>query len=151
MAGLCRFDGVHRQGPDGVRHIAVRDSHSADLPEFFDFCARPELPGTVKALGARLQSSLFNRAMTDLTPAAERLDAALTRLEAALDAHLLRAGDPASLRAEITALIADRANLAEALDQSLAREQELQALADEASQALGSAIDEVRAALGEET
>ena len=109
------------------------------------------MPGTVKALGARLQSSLFNRAMTDLTPAAERLDAALTRLEAALDAHLLRAGDPASLRAEITALIADRANLAEALDQSLAREQELQALADEASQALGSAIDEVRAALGEET
>ncbi len=89
--------------------------------------------------------------MTDPNPAAERLDAALTRLEAALDAHLLRAADPASLRAEIAALINDRANLAEALDQSLAREQALQALADEASHALGSAIDEVRAALGEET
>ena len=89
--------------------------------------------------------------MTDLNPAAERLDAALTRLEVALDAHLLRAGDPASLRAEITALMASRANLAEALDQSLARERELQALADEASNALGSAIEEVRAALGEET
>jgi len=58
---------------------------------------------------------------------------------------------PASLRAEITALMASRANLAEALEQSLARERELQVLADEASHALGSAIEEVRAALGEET
>ncbi len=88
--------------------------------------------------------------MTDLDPAAARLDAALKRLEAALEAHLLRAGNPAALRAEITALVTDRVNLAEALDQSLAREQELQALADEASLALGSAIEEVRAALGKE-
>ena len=88
--------------------------------------------------------------MTELDPAAARLDAALTRLEAALEAHLLRAGNPAALRAEIAALATDRVNLAEALDQSLAREQELQALADEASLALGSAIEEVRAALGRE-
>ena len=38
--------------------------------------------------------------------------------------------------------------LAEQLDESLAREKELQALADEASEALGTAIAEVRAALG---
>lgn len=88
--------------------------------------------------------------MTELDPAAARLDAALKRLEAALEAHLLRAGNPAALRAEIAALATDRVNLAEALDQSLAREQELQALADEASLALGSAIEEVRAALGRE-
>ncbi|WP_291201015.1 DUF4164 family protein [Hyphomonas sp.] len=88
--------------------------------------------------------------MTDLDPAAARLDAALKRLEVALEAHLLRAGNPVALRAEIAALVTDRANLAEALDQSLAREQELQALADEASLALGSAIEEVRAALGKE-
>ena len=88
--------------------------------------------------------------MTDLDPAAARLDAALKRLEAALEAHLLRAGNPAALRAEIAALATDRVNLAEALDQSLAREQELQTLADEASLALGSAIEEVRAALGRE-
>lgn len=88
--------------------------------------------------------------MTDLDPAALRLDSALRRLEAALEAHLLRTGNPAALRAEIAALVSDRANLAEALDQSLAREQELQALADEASLALGSAIEEVRAALGKE-
>lgn len=88
--------------------------------------------------------------MTDLDPAAARLDSALQRLEAALEAHLLRSGNPVALRAEISALVTDRAKLAEALDQSLAREQELQALADEASLALGAAIEEVRAALGNE-
>lgn len=88
--------------------------------------------------------------MTDLDPAALRLDSALKRLELALEAHLLRTGNPAALRAEISALVTDRASLAEALDQSLGREQELQALADEASLALGSAIEEVRAALGKE-
>lgn len=88
--------------------------------------------------------------MTDLDPAALRLDAALKRLELALEAHVLRTGNPAALRAEIAALVTDRSHLAEALDQSLAREQELQALADEASLALGSAIEEVRAALGKE-
>ncbi len=88
--------------------------------------------------------------MSELDPAAERLDAALKRLETALEAHLLRAGNPAALRAEIAALVTDRSKLAEDLDQSLAREKELQTLADEASLALGSAIDEVRAALGKE-
>jgi hypothetical protein len=38
--------------------------------------------------------------------------------------------------------------MAEELDASLSREKDLQALADEASEALGSAIAEVRAALG---
>ncbi len=88
--------------------------------------------------------------MTDLDPAAARLDAALKRLEAALEAHLLRSGNPVALRAEIAALVTDRARLAEDLDQSLSREKELQTLADEASLALGSAIEEVRAALGSE-
>jgi hypothetical protein len=88
--------------------------------------------------------------MTELEPAAERLDAALKRLEAALEAHLLRVGNPAALRAEISALVADREKLAAELDMALSREKELQALADEASLALGSAIEEVRAALGKE-
>lgn len=86
--------------------------------------------------------------MNEMDSAALRLDAALKRLESALGAHLARAGDPAALRAEIAALVSDRAKLAEDLDQALAREKELQALADEASEALGSAIEEVRAALG---
>lgn len=88
--------------------------------------------------------------MTELEPAAERLDAALKRLEAALEAHLVRAGNPAALRAEVAALATDRARLADELDQSLTREKELQSLADEASVALGAAIEEVRAALGKE-
>lgn len=88
--------------------------------------------------------------MTDLDPAAARLDAALQRLEAALESHLLRAGDLPVRRAEIIALLTDRSSLAEALDQSLARERELQVLADEASAALGAAIEDVRAALGRE-
>lgn len=79
--------------------------------------------------------------------AATRLDAALKRLEVALEAHLARAGDPAILRAEIAALVADRAQLAGQLDDALTREQELQVIADEASEALVSAIEEVRAAL----
>lgn len=58
-----------------------------------------------------------------------------------------QAGDPALARKEVDALLADRARLASELDSSLARETELQVLADEASVALGSAIAEVRAAL----
>jgi hypothetical protein len=54
------------------------------------------------------------------------------------------------MRAELAALAEDRARMAEELDGSLAREEELQALADEASEALGAAIEEVRAALGKD-
>ena len=82
--------------------------------------------------------------------AASRLDKALRRLEGAVDGLFERAGDPNLLRQELSAMMEDRARLAEQLDESLAREKELQALADEASEALGSAIAEVRAALGRE-
>ncbi len=88
--------------------------------------------------------------MTDLDPSARRLDAALSRLEGALDSLMSRTGDPAVMRAELAALAEDRARMAEELDGSLAREEELQALADEASEALGAAIEEVRAALGKD-
>ncbi|MEL6473435.1 MAG: DUF4164 family protein [Pseudomonadota bacterium] len=85
--------------------------------------------------------------MTSIDDAAAQLDAALTRLEGALDSYFSRAGDPAVARQEVDALAADRARLASELDASVARERELQALADEASEALGAAIQEVRAAL----
>ena len=88
--------------------------------------------------------------MKDMDLAAGRLDAALKRLEVAVDAHLNRAGDPAALRAEIAALVSDRSRIAGELDAALARELELQQLADAASDALGAAIQEVRAALGPE-
>jgi ABC-type transporter Mla subunit MlaD len=88
--------------------------------------------------------------MTEIDPSARRLDAALKRLEGALDSLMSRTGDPVVTRAELSALVADRARMAEELDGSLAREEELQALADEASEALGAAIAEVRAALGQD-
>ena len=85
--------------------------------------------------------------MSSIEESAQALDDALGRLERALDSVFARAGDPVVTRKESAALVADRAKLAEELDEAMAREQELQALADEASSALGSAIDEVRAAL----
>ncbi|MEM9670344.1 MAG: DUF4164 family protein [Pseudomonadota bacterium] len=85
--------------------------------------------------------------MTNLDDATAKLDAALRRLESKIDQLSEQAGDPVMVRREIEAVNQDRARLAEELDASLARETELQALADEASAALGAAIDEVRAAL----
>ncbi|MEQ3745481.1 MAG: DUF4164 family protein [Henriciella sp.] len=88
--------------------------------------------------------------MSSIDHAATRLDKALSRLEGALDGLAERSGDPGLMRRELTAMVEDRVLLAEQLDESLAREKELQALADEASEALGAAIAEVRAALGRE-
>lgn len=88
--------------------------------------------------------------MSGLETATEKLDGALRRLESAMDSLQERSGQPGLLRKELAAMIDDRARLAEQLDEALAREVELQSLADEASEALGSAIAEVRAALGRE-
>ncbi len=88
--------------------------------------------------------------MSILQSSTVRLDQALTRLERAVGVLFERSGDPALARRELAAMIEDRAHLAQQLDDALAREKELQALADEASEALGSAIAEVRAALGRE-
>ena len=88
--------------------------------------------------------------MDKVNAAADRLDSALSRLEGALESLFERAGDPGVVRREMSAMVADRARLADELDASLARERQLQALADEASEALGAAIEEVRAALNRE-
>lgn len=85
--------------------------------------------------------------MKNLDEAAKKLDMALKRLERNLEASFDEAGDRRVARREVEALMRDRARLAEELDASLGRENELQKLADEASLALGSAIAEVRAAL----
>lgn len=77
----------------------------------------------------------------------EMLDAALARLETVLDGLMDKSGDPTATAREVEVLNTDRAKLAEELDAALARERELQELADEASEALGTAIEEVRAAL----
>ena len=88
--------------------------------------------------------------MNEIDPAIRQLDEALTRFESALDSLLARAGDPDVIKAELAALARDRSDLAEQLDASLARERELQALADEASAALGAAIEEVKSAIGQQ-
>ncbi len=84
----------------------------------------------------------------DLQAAADRLATAIERLEVRIDGlfEQLETGGAAS--GEAAALKMDRARLARDLDASRARERELQRLADEASEALGAAISEVRDALG---
>ena len=77
----------------------------------------------------------------------KKLDDALARLETVIDGLLDKAGDPAATAREVELLSIDRARLAEELDAALGREKELQALADQASEALGTAIEEVRATL----
>ena len=88
--------------------------------------------------------------MDPIDSAAAALNQALTKLEDAVETLMERAGDPAVTRRELDAMVDDRDRLANELDNSLARERELQTLADEASEALGAAIDEVRAALERE-
>ena len=85
--------------------------------------------------------------MSLIDDAAAKLASAVKRLGGSLDTVFEQAGDPGVVRREVEALTRDRARLAEELDASLARENELQKLADEASVALGSAIAEVKAAM----
>jgi hypothetical protein len=83
-----------------------------------------------------------------LDAAADRLSAALERLEGRLDGLFERLDAQRPHEREAEALRIDRARLASDLDAARARERELQKLADEASEALGAAISEVREALG---
>ena len=80
--------------------------------------------------------------------AIKRLEAAIGRLEGRLDGLFDRMEGNKTHQREANALRIDRARLAGDLDAARARERELQRLADEASEALGAAITEVREALG---
>jgi hypothetical protein len=80
--------------------------------------------------------------------ALQQLEAAIDRLEGRLDGLFERIEGHRSKDREAEALRIDRARLAGDLDAAKARERELQRLADEASEALGAAISEVREALG---
>lgn len=89
---------------------------------------------------------------SDQTPeidsALQQLEAAIDRLEGRLDGLFDRLETHRARDREADALRMDRARLASDLDAAKARERELQRLADEASEALGAAISEVREALG---
>lgn len=80
--------------------------------------------------------------------AAVRLGSALDLLESRLDDMFDRLESIRPAEREAEALRRDRSRLANDLDTARARERELQELADEASEALGAAIREVREALG---
>lgn len=80
--------------------------------------------------------------------ALHQLEVAIDRLEGRLDGLFGRLESHRSREREAEALRVDRARLAGDLDAAKARERELQRLADEASEALGAAISEVREALG---
>lgn len=84
----------------------------------------------------------------DMDSALQQLEAAIDRLEGRLDGLLDRLETSRGHEREAEALRIDRARLASDLDAAKARERELQRLADEASEALGAAISEVREALG---
>jgi len=81
-----------------------------------------------------------------LDHAARRLDQAIARLQQRIDGHVARAG------ADADGLVdQDRAKLAAELDAARARASDLAEAGAQASQALGKAILEVRAALGQPT
>jgi predicted RNase H-like nuclease (RuvC/YqgF family) len=84
----------------------------------------------------------------EMDGALKRLEQAIDRLEGRLDGLFSRLEAHHSRDREADALRVDRARLAGDLDAARARERELQRLADEASEALGAAISEVREALG---
>jgi len=84
----------------------------------------------------------------EMQDALRRLEAAIDRLEGRLDGLFARLDSHRGHEREADALRLDRSRLASDLDAARARERELQRLADEASEALGAAISEVREALG---
>jgi chromosome segregation ATPase len=84
----------------------------------------------------------------EIDEAVKRLEAAIDRLEGRLDGLFGRIDSHRAQQREADALRVDRTRLASDLDAARARERELQRLADEASEALGAAISEVREALG---
>ena len=84
----------------------------------------------------------------EMDEALRRLESAIDRLEGRLDGLFDRLEGSRSHEREAEALRIDRARLASDLDSARSRERELQRLADEASEALGAAISEVREALG---
>jgi hypothetical protein len=81
--------------------------------------------------------------------AVRRLEAALRGLEHAVEQRLSLAAGADGLADEVEMLTADRARLAENLDQSLARAAKLEAVNRDVSRRLDTAIEAVRGVLQE--
>lgn len=119
----------------------LRNALCVAEPTFFIHC-----------LNFRAQNAIL-RAMTNSESESDPLDAALTRFDSALErvekmTARLRSKADAALNAteEMGAYDADRARLADALDEARAREAALVEAAEEASMALDGAIRDLRAA-----
>ena len=83
--------------------------------------------------------------------AVRRLEAALQSLEIAIQQRLSQTEGAEGLAAEVEMLAADRAQLAESLDQSQARAVKLDNLNRDVSKRLGHAVETIRAVLQSET
>ena len=87
----------------------------------------------------------MNPGESALDNAARRLESAVHVLEQRLEARLKAASEQAG-----SAFAQDRANLAAELDQARGRERELEEAGTQASEAIGRAIREIRAAMTQE-
>lgn len=79
--------------------------------------------------------------------AVRRLEAALASLEHAIDQRAAARSSPEDLSPEVEMLTADRARLAESLDQSQARVARLEGVNRDASKRIGAAVETIRAVL----
>ncbi len=80
--------------------------------------------------------------------AVRRLEAALLSLERAVGQRLAPGATTQDLSEEVAMLTADRARLAESLDQSQARVGRLEGVNRDASRRIGAAVETIRAVLG---
>lgn len=81
---------------------------------------------------------------TAFSEASDRLQKALERLEAAVDARLDREGKVLSVEEEVQRMTADRGRLAGELDASLARSLRLEEANREVSHRLVATMEEIR-------
>lgn len=79
--------------------------------------------------------------------AVKRLEAALRSLEAAIEHRTARSVGAEGLADEVRMLTADRARLAESLDQAQARAARLENVNRDVSRRLGTAVDTIRSVL----
>jgi hypothetical protein len=82
-----------------------------------------------------------------LKEAIARLGVAMERLETAVVSHLERAGEQAETEAEVQRMNADRARLAQELDNSESRAERLEDANREVSRRLVTAMETIRAVL----
>jgi hypothetical protein len=82
--------------------------------------------------------------------ALRRLEAALSSLERAVERRLTQSEGAEGLSDEVQMLTADRARLAESLDQAQARSAKLESVNRDASRRIGAAVEAIQSVLAAE-